>query len=66
MDDVWNSLRNALPLINHPAVNADTILKSRIEALDNPHVGSSLDSLLQETGELEEVAARTQKKAKRK
>ena len=47
-------------------INADTILKSRIEALDNPHVGSSLDSLLQETGELEEVAARTQKKAKRK
>ena len=47
-------------------INADTILKSRIEALDNPHVGSSLDSLLQETGELEEVAARTQKKTKRK
>lgn len=48
-------------------ISADTILKSRIESLDkNNHIGSSLDSLLQETGELEEVEARTQKKTKRK
>lgn len=48
-------------------INADTILKTRIDSLDkNTHLGSSLDSLLQETGELEEVEAKAQKKSKRK
>jgi hypothetical protein len=39
-------------------ISADTIMKSRFESLEkNPHVGSTLDSMFEELGEAEEVAA---------
>src|SRR5574338_752273 len=37
-------------------ISADTILKSRIDSLDtNPHAGSTLKSMFEELGELEEM-----------
>lgn len=48
-------------------ISADSILKSRIESLDkNPHAGSTLQSMFEELGELEEVEALAKTKRKGK